>query len=401
MLPLVAALPWIVLALASGLAFRRRPRLRDSPPPREPEAAPSVSVIVPARDEVDQIGACVATLLASSYPEREVIVVDDRSRDGTAEVVRALAQRTEREVRIVEGAQLPAGWFGKPWACWQGAAAARGELLLFTDADTRHEDALLGHAVGALVEKQADLVSVLPHQRLDSFWERVVMPHVLTLIGMRYADLRRVNRARNPRDVIANGQFILVRRDAYDAIGGHESVRGEVVEDQRLAQRMLETGRRIYLAHAEELLETRMYDSFTALAEGWTKNLATGARQAVDPVLRPAIPWLIAVAVLGAWVLPPLVLTAWLFGVAPAAAGVWAFWATTASVIFWLVSLSSLRVLPRYALVYPLGALVVAGLFVRSAARGERITWKGRAYGPGLEHGGPDAREPGPRSHRP
>ncbi len=390
MAPLLAALPWILLALLATLAFRRRPRLADYPAPAGGAGAPTVSVIVPARDEAENIGACVATLLASAYPEREVIVVDDGSRDGTAEVVRALAQRSERDVRVVDGAPLPEGWFGKPWACWQGAREASGELLLFTDADTRHDDDLLGHAVGAMEAERADLLSVLPHQRLDSFWERLVMPHVLTLIAMRYADLRRVNRTTRARDVVANGQFILVRREAYDAIGGHEAVRGDVVEDQRLAQRMVSAGRRIFLAHAEELLETRMYRGLRDLVAGWTKNLATGARHAVAPPLRRAIPWLVAATLLLVWVVPPAALVLWIFGATRSGVGAWALWATLASIAFWLISLASMKVPPRFALLYPLGALCVAGLFVRSAVRGARITWKGRSYGaPASPRGSP------------
>src|SRR5690606_41890327 len=131
-----------------------------------------------------------------------------------------LADHSDGRVRLIEGEPLPAGWLGKPWACWQGYRHAKGDLLLFTDADTRHEDMLLGRAVGALEQRGADMVSVMPRQMMIGFWERLILPHIFGLISLRYMHLERVNRTRQPRDAIANGQFILIRRQAYDAVGG-------------------------------------------------------------------------------------------------------------------------------------------------------------------------------------
>lgn len=379
--PFVLALPWLyVLAVLLPLTFLRRPRLgRFSPPAGE--EPPLVSIIVPARDEAENIGACLATLIASAYPRREVVVLDDRSGDSTAIIARALAEHSPVPMEVIEGAPLPPGWMGKPWACWQAFQHARGELLLFTDADTRHDDSLLSRAVAALEAEHAGLVTVLPRQATIGFAERLVMPHVLVVIGLRYHDLGRVNRTRKPRDVIANGQFLLFRRDAYLAIGGHEGVRDEVVEDLRLAQRLVASGGRLFAAHAEELMETRMYRSMDGLVEGWSKNLAAGARYAVDPWLRPVIPWLVALALLVYWVVPPVLLVAALAGVARAGTLPWALVATAASLVFWIGTLLRMRVPARYALLYPLGGAITAALFVRSARLGNRITWKGRAYG--------------------
>src|SRR5690606_20865796 len=180
-----AALPWIAFALVVPLLLRFRPRLDRHPPPPS-DARPLVSIIVPARNEAENIGTCVATLVNTSYPQREIIVVDDGSTDGTTDIARLLAARSAGAIRLVEGEPLPDGWMGKCWACWQGYEVARGELLCFTDADTRHDDDLLGHAVGALTGTGADLVSVLPRQLMESFWERVVLPHIFTMISLRY-----------------------------------------------------------------------------------------------------------------------------------------------------------------------------------------------------------------------
>ncbi|HEX6104133.1 MAG TPA: glycosyltransferase family 2 protein, partial [Gemmatimonadales bacterium] len=225
LLDLLPALPW--LAPYAGL-FRlaaNRPNLSDL----EPVSGLPVSIVIPARNESATIETVVRSVLASAYQPFELLVVNDRSTDDTAAIAGRLAAEDPR-VRLVEGEPLPDGWYGKPWACHQGYRVAAGELLLFTDADTRHEPDLLGRAVAALRRERADLVTVSPHQRCVTFWERVIMPQIWLLLGLRFHPIR-VNRARRERDVIANGQFILVRRAAYEAIGTHAAVRHEVAED--------------------------------------------------------------------------------------------------------------------------------------------------------------------------
>ncbi|HYC31205.1 MAG TPA: glycosyltransferase family 2 protein, partial [Gemmatimonadales bacterium] len=229
-LDLLPALPWLVPFAGLARLAVNRPNLSDTPPAE----GGLVSVVIPARNEERTIDTVVRSVLRSAYAPLEVLVVDDRSTDATADIVRGLAAGDDR-LRLLEGAPLPGGWYGKPWACHQGAVAARGELLLFTDADTRHEPELIGRAVGALRRERADLVTVSPYQRCDSFWERVVMPQIWILLGFRYHPAA-VNRARSERDVIANGQFILMPRASYDAIGTHAAVRREVAEDLALAQ---------------------------------------------------------------------------------------------------------------------------------------------------------------------
>lgn len=375
MLSFLALLPWLALVALQLGRMHPRPRLMRYPPETSGDA-PLVSIIVPARDEAENLGPCIATLMSSTYPNYEVIVVDDGSSDGTEAIARALAERGAGRIRLVAGRPLPPGWIGKSWACWQGYQVAHGELLLFTDADTRHDPDLLPRAVRALRDEGAGLLSVLPRQLLKSFWERVIMPHFFFLILTRYGDLRRMSSARRARDVIANGQLILIRRSLYEAIGGHEGVRGEVVEDLRLAQRAQEAGGRVFLAHAEPLMETRMYRSLGGILEGWSKNLAQGSRAAAPPLLAPLVPWLAPVALLVLWVAPPLLLALdWggrLHG--------WALPATAASVVFWAITSAQFKVPVLYALTYPLGAVIAALLFLRSALRGDRTQWRGRAY---------------------
>jgi chlorobactene glucosyltransferase len=376
---LLWALPWILFAIGAPLLLRWRPRLADSAPP-PPDAAPLVSIIVPARDEAENISACIATLTNTAYPNREIIVVDDGSVDGTTDIARILAARSNGAIRLIEGAPLPDGWLGKCWACWQGYQAARGELLLFTDADTRHDDELLGCAVGALGRPGVELVTTLPRQLMESFWERVVLPHIFTMLALRYRDARRINRASDPRDVVANGQFILMRRSTYESLGGHQAVRGEVVEDVRLAQRVVAAGGRVYLAYATELMETRMYRSLDGIVEGWTKNLAAGMRGTVAPLLVRALPWIVGLLSIGFWTVPAITFALSLFTPISGNVGAWAMTATFVSFGFWAYIHARMGVPLRHALFFPLGGLVAGLLFLRSAAGGRRIRWKGRTY---------------------
>lgn len=374
---ILLALPWALAWLMFLRLARRTPRVEDVPP--LVSGGPAVSVIIPARNESRTIATVVASILASSYHDLEVIVVDDCSTDDTAEQVSRLATRDPR-LRLLKGAALPAGWFGKPWACVQGARAARGDILLFTDADTRHDPRLLPHTVGALEAGRGDLITVAPHQRCDTFWERVVMPQIWALLGFRFHPAS-VNRARHRRDVIANGQYILLRRATYDRIGTHEAVRGEVAEDLALAQEAAASGMRVWFAFALSLMETRMYHSLPHLIEGWSKNIHLGGRKSFpdEPLLRAAVPVALAGWFLG-WLLPPIALAAALAGLMPIPAlpaGI----ATALSAGFWMVMSQGMRIPAGYGLLYPAGAALALWIVLRSSWRGSRLVeWKDRTY---------------------
>jgi chlorobactene glucosyltransferase len=361
------ALPWLVPLAALPFITRKVPRLSD-----EPRAAgPRVSVIIPARNESGTIDRLLESLLATKYTPAEFLVVDDRSTDDTASRVEDFASRDPR-VRLIRGEALPEGWYGKAWACAQGARAARGEILLFTDADTLHQPTVLAHAVGALERSGADLVTLLTRQELVTFWERAVMPHILTLLLFRYRP-DRINRAAKARDVIANGQFIMVRREAYFAVGTHEQVRDAVAEDLVIAQLFLRNGKRLRAYWAEELISTRMYTGLGSMLEGWSKNIYLGGRATFpdEPLLRALVPL--------ALVAGPLF---WLGPLIAAALG--AGWAATAlafSVAFWTLIVIGLQLPPMYGLTYPLGAVMVLVMAVRSIWRGSRqVVWRGREY---------------------
>lgn len=379
MLWAILLVPWLLCGLVVPFTLRRRPQLRDVPAVAGP-GAPLVSVIVPARNEAEDIAACMSTVLASGYVNRELIVVDDRSVDGTLEVARAIARRSPVRAEVIEGEPLPDGWVGKPWACAQGAARARGGLLAFTDADARHDDELLGRAVGALQATGADLVSVAPRTRTIGFWERLLRPQVLLLIWLRWRDPAALQRVTRSRDAVAGGQFMLVRRSAYELVGGHAAVKGDVVQELALAQRIVAGGGRLYVVLAEEYIETRMHRRLPEIIEGWSRNLAAGARLTVAPWLGPFVPWALATLVLALWTLPAAALGAAVLGMGGAGLLRWATGATAAGLVFWVVVRLRLRAHPVFALLYPLGAAMVASILLRSAVLGRRFSWKGRTY---------------------
>ncbi len=380
---LLPALPWLLPYLSLFRLARKRPDLSDTLPAAD---GPLVSVIVPARNEASAIGTVVRSVLASRYSRFELLVVDDRSTDDTAAIVERLAaDPAAGRLRLIRGAELPADWYGKPWACHQGAQAARGELLLFTDADTSHGPDLLGVAVAAMRAVPADLLTVAPRQRCDSFWERVVMPQIWMLLGLRYHP-DTVNYARRARDVIANGQFILVSRETYDTLGGHAGVRAEVAEDLALAQRYWRAGKRIHFAFAERLMETRMYSSLFQIIEGWSKNIYLGGRRSYpeEPLARALVPVSLVLVMLF-WLLPVVLLPlAWLGGLPPGSL-TWLYLAAGASCVFWCLISTGMRIPPWYGLLYPLGAGMALYIILRSTFRGRgRVEWKGRTYGEAL-----------------
>lgn len=365
----VAGLPWALPFAALPRLAGRRPTLVDVPP----AGVARLSVIIPARNEAATIETVIRSVLATTHPDIELIVVDDRSTDATGELVARLAGEDAR-LRLVAGAELPPGWFGKPWACHQGAAVASGELLVFTDADTIHQPELLARATMAREAESADLLTLTSRQLCLTFWERLVMPQIWVLLGLRYPP-RGINRARHERQVVANGQFILIPAATYHAAGGHAAVAGEVVEDLALAQHFFRRGLRVRMVHGEAFLATRMYRSLAELVEGWSKNIHLGARRSLGP--NRALQALAPLGVMAAflfWLLPFGLLA---LGIAPAAMRL----AILLSVVFWMLMSYGMQVPVGYGLGYPLGAAMALRIALRSALRGSRrIEWRGRTY---------------------
>ncbi len=265
----------LVNALADARHFRR-PAATD---PASRAEWPSLSVLIPARDEAAVIEPCVRSLLASGYPgPLEVIVVDDHSADTTAAIVAALASDDPR-VRLLPGGPLLPGWKGKPNALRQLAAAATGSLVLLTDADCTFLPGSLTASVAHREATGADCLSLIPYLACDSFWEHVIVPlqYVLVFLTLPIA---KITGSRNPAFAAANGAFLLLESGTYAALGGHESVRGAMAEDIGFAQHVKRSGRRLVYGDGARIYRVRMYTSLRGIWDGFSKNLfpAMGSR---------------------------------------------------------------------------------------------------------------------------
>jgi chlorobactene glucosyltransferase len=337
-----------------------------------------VSVIVPARDEERNIAACVASLLAQDYARFEVIVVDDGSRDATPGILAELQTTHPRGdlLHVVRLDELPAGWAGKPHALHAGARAARGDWLLFTDADTEHAPHALSAAMRYARTQQLDLVSLSTYQELPGFWNKVLMPIAYMGIGAQYP-LRAVNDPRSPV-AIANGQFILIARAAYDSFGGysHPRLRASVVDDRDLAREVKARGFRLRLADGRALVRTHMYRGLREHWGGWSKNVYVGSRGG------PLVFAVLLVGLFNISVAPALLLAggltrsrrAWLLPALCQSAAILAF--------RWRLD-RALDVPAPYGATHPLGGAAFTAILARAAWRkltGRGVEWRGRRY---------------------
>jgi len=259
----------------------------------------SITAIVPARNEELTIEACVRSL-ARQAEIAEIFVVNDHSTDRTAEIVQGLSRKI-RKLQLLEARGIPSGWLGKNNAVWEGAKHATSRWLLFTDADAELLDGATARALRTAGETGAALVSFSPEQVIKTWYEKALIPFVYFRLAKHFS-YDAVNDAKSGA-AAANGQFLMIRDDAYDQIGGHESVAGEVLEDVALAKRAKAAKYRIWFGSGVGAVRVRMYRSFHEMWEGWKKNLfllVGGTPGAVYRELLSVVPWIpIALLVLG------------------------------------------------------------------------------------------------------
>lgn len=352
----------LMIGLGNSLFIKRLRRTT-----RPPEPSPFVSILIPARNEALNIETCVRSLLSQEYPAFEVIVLDDQSTDGTRAILEEL-QTEHPELRILGGEVLPPGWLGKHWACHQLARAARGELVLFTDADTRHEPYMLRDSVAAMAEARADLLTAFPHEQVISWGEKLTVP----ILGFALFSFVPVFLARWRLFYSLSmtiGQFMLFRRSAYDAIGGYEAIRAHPVDDVTLGRRVQGHGLKWKLVDGTNHIHCRMYRSFDSALAGFTKNLFAFFDYHV-------LLYLVAWLWIGFVFLEPLVviLLSWLGRRLEYFPTHLAWIAALESLLLFVIAYRRFR-LPLYlVLLYP----VSITLFVWIALRSLHFTWQGR-----------------------
>jgi len=374
---------WLVLV--AWLIFRAFTQRGLLPPllPALPngEACPRIAAIVPARDEEANIARCLEGLLAQDYPaaRRNVFIVDDHSADATPAIAGAIAARDGR-VRVLAAPPLPPGWIGKCLACWVGAHAASGEAewLCFLDADVRPQPSLLSRAIATAQSEGLDLLSLAPRQELGSFAERLVMPCGLYLMAF-YQDLGRLQ-SRAGKDATATGQFMLVRRALYEAVGGHAAVRNAICEDVSLARLIKRAGGRVALHDGREAISARMYTGWRSLWEGVAKNLVDMLGGPVPTLVTAfagtALAW-------AAWLIPAVDAASCVQGNPAGCLALGPALAASAAVAGFHIAGAHYFGIPLwYGLLFPLGytaGAVMAIDSLRLRLRGT-VTWKGRTY---------------------
>ena len=372
-------------------APNKEDRVKNLPPrsenPPQPVKGPLVSIIVPARNEEDNIRRCVESLLEQDYDNYEVIVVDDGSTDETPAILDELARSHPHRDRLYIlrlRDDLPEGWAGKPHAIQKGTQEARGKWLLFTDADTYHAPNALRSSLAQAIEEKADLFTIGSTQELPAFWDKVLMPMVYLGISMLYPP-KLVN---NPRSkvAIANGQYILIRREVYDALGGYarQELRDTLLDDRDLAQVVKDHGYKLRFVDGSDLVSVHMYKSLGEIWRGWRKNAYLGNRGGIGffilqliglpmvsivPFLLPLLARLTSIRHRGS------------IGQREVQAAAALELTSLLAYRTWLNQ--RLRVPWPYALLHPLAGVMLEGILAQSSWRvltGTGVDWRGRQY---------------------
>ena len=381
---------WVLYAIGMYQA-QKRMELIKRPRAPVPDPPPHVTILIPAKDEHERVGDCLRSALAQDYTSFDVITIDDRSTDGTAEAMDEIA-RTDRRLSVIHipPGGLPDGWTGKCHALHQGAAQATGSWLLCIDSDVILNPDALSATLGAAAKKNWGMLSLLPRMESRSIWEGALVP----LAGAAVAALFTAalnNNSNLPNTAFANGQFLLMRRDAYDAVGGHAGVRDQYCEDMVLARLFKRNGFRPRVSWGSELCSVRMYDSFAKIMRGWSRIFFASA---------VGSPWRSLLGIVFLVVCCYSAVPAFAFGLYRNAHpidffGGWG-WIITAGV-HWILMTYEVGVMyrwtlnpRRYALLFlPVTAALLAVIFARAVwmCLTRRVEWRGTHYRHAMDHG--------------
>jgi chlorobactene glucosyltransferase len=361
MLETLLLVVWLVAFATLLINLLALPGLRED----APTDGALESVVIPARNEAQDIEKTVRAMLAQTYRALEVIVVNDRSTDDTGAILESIR---DPRLTVMHGAEPPAGWLGKPWALHQGSVAAKGELLLFVDADIVYRPEAVAGLIDVLERRKVAMAALMPHFAMRGFWENVLLPQLAVLAYM-FVPLWLANTTRFVRLGLGAGAGNLIRRDVYQAIGGHEVLRDAVVDDVALGRLVRRHRERTLVVRAERFAEVRMYRGFREVWDGFTKNtFASLGRSYVVAILALPVGFVVHI----------LPYTLALTGSAVSIATV-AVISVTRLVLFLVLRYSVLSAL----FAHPLMMGVWLGILIRSTwrtgVRGE-LAWRGRTY---------------------
>jgi chlorobactene glucosyltransferase len=339
--------------------------------------ATKVSIILPVRNQAETVSECVASLVGLDYPEKEIIVVDGNSTDGTRDILKSF----DGKIRLLIEEPLPQGWVGKNWACYRGYDEAKGDLLLFTDGDSVHSHDSLTMTVNFLRASKADLVTLAPAAILRTFWEKLLQPPIFWLI-MMFVGGKWVNDDNKPRWALGNGQYMLFRREAYEKVGGHYAVRDRISEDYSLGRLIKAQRLKLRMVTASDSLGVRMYSSLPEIWRGWRKNFYSVSGN--HPLFRAVY----RLGLLFTFLVLPFIVLGYGIYLAPVnPLNIYLLTGAFMAVFLWLGLIildRSIQVSPLYALLLPVAILVYIGIGIDSTVRGALglgFSWKGRVYG--------------------
>lgn len=371
---------WLLFLYQLNRAAANIPNLNENSTSTQTGLAPRISVIVAAKDEAENIEACVRSILSQNYSNFELIVVNDRSVDDTAQILRRLQDEHLGPLKVVDIEQVPEGWGGQNHAIHQGIAHSSGEWLCFTDADCRFiSHRTLAIAWHAAQNQGLAMLTILPRLVMQSAWEKIYLP-IASLILLNRCHIGAVNDSRNSA-AYANGAFILFRRNAYLALGGHEAVRGCLNDDIALARLAKQQGYSIRVFANENLLHTRMYADLHSAWHGWIRNFM-GSLQAWRTLA------LVCCSTIGLFIVPWLGLSTMLahvYVLGPswlAAASVWGVSVLLSHLGLWRVY-RSFELSPLWSLLYFPGAVFVSAMLAAASLRSWQqggALWHGIRY---------------------
>ena len=385
--PNAAALVYLLIVLAVWVrrVFWIR-RFRKFNPPlharqRSGGAEEKITVIVPARDEEKNIANCLFHLFKQNHSDFEIVVVDDRSRDRTPHLLENFKALSPVPFKVIRIEKLPPGWTGKKHAMFAGSKTASGDWLLFTDADTTHGTSSLRTALACAKENRIDFLTLAPETECRTFWEKTVQPLAVSSLALWF-DLSDVN-ASGSKKALANGQYILVKKNVYEAIGGNESVQSEVVEDVELAKKAKHAGFNVKFLNGTELYSTRMYSSLKEIQKGWTRIFTYLSNKDVSLILHKI--FLILFFSILPFVLAALEIAWWCAHSAWVDKKVLAVSLVACATIVLIRSVGNrlLKCDPKYALLHPLGSLVMVGILSACLGRiwfNRPSVWRGDSY---------------------
>lgn len=272
---IISLIAWILYFVVVMSNFKKTPHLSKNPPKNPLKNQPLVSVIIPSRNEGHRIGECIKTLKEQTYKKLEILIVDDSS-DNTVDVIKSIV-RDDKRFKIIKQDKLQKAWIGKPFALQQGSKLAKGEWLLFIDADTYYDPLIIERSVEHATHNKLDMLSLAPRHICKSFWEKVIQPIPLGAITA----LLPLAKTNDPKSkvALAIGPYIMIKNSIFKKIGGYQTIKNYINDDTQLAKLVKGSGFRLGIANAQSMMNLKMYDRFSEIWEGWSKNVFLGMVQ--------------------------------------------------------------------------------------------------------------------------